>query len=159
MCRHKAGWAESWQWPKFQMFRTSFWISNWNVGNAPVYEHDYCRPKFRFPSTRISFAVHTLYRYVIIPNNNILCSHPKKSWKWVANVNQCCWRSNKEEESGKTGLMMYKKLWNWGGVVFGKFVSTVWLPAKEEKEEQWGNGLQNGGYNLRTGLSNFTDNN
>ena len=40
VCRHKAGWAETWQWPKFQMFRTSFWISNWNVGNAPVYEHD-----------------------------------------------------------------------------------------------------------------------
>ena len=56
--------------------------------------------------------------------------------------------------------MIYKKqLWNWGGVVFGKFVSTDWLPAKEEKEEQGGNGLQNGGYNLRTGLSNFTDNN
>ena len=55
--------------------------------------------------------------------------------------------------------MIYKKkLWNWGGVVFGKFVSTDWLPAKEEKEEQGGNGLQNGGYNLRTGLSNFTDN-
>ena len=50
------------------------------MGNAPVYEHDYCRPKFRFPSTRISFAVHTLYRYVIIPNNNIAV-FPKKILK------------------------------------------------------------------------------
>ena len=40
-----------------------------------------CRPKFRFPSTRISFAVHTLYRYVIIPNNNILRSHLNKIMK------------------------------------------------------------------------------
>ena len=40
-----------------------------------------CRPKFRFPSTRISFAVHTLYRYVIIPNNNILRSHLNKILK------------------------------------------------------------------------------
>ena len=43
-------------------------------------------------------------------------------------------------------------------MVFWKFVSTVWLPAKEEKEEQGGYGLQNSVYNLRTGLSNFKDN-
>ena len=110
MCRHKAGWAETWQWPKFQMFRTSFWISNWNVDNAPVYEHDYCRPKFRFPSTRISFAVHTLHRYVIIPNNNILRSHLKRSWKWVADKCQPVWLKKQQGwRVRKSGWMIYKK--------------------------------------------------
>ena len=55
--------------------------------------------------------------------------------------------------------MIYKKKLCCRGGVFGKFVSTDWLPAKEGKEVQRRNGLQNGEYNIKTGLSNFKENN
>ena len=55
--------------------------------------------------------------------------------------------------------MIYKKKLCCRGGVFGKFVSTDWLPTKEGKEEQKVNGLQNGGFNIKTGLSNFKENN
>ena len=69
-----------------------------------------CRPKFRFPPTRISFVVHTLYRNVIVPNNNILRSHPKKILKVGSNCQPVLLK--KQQESGKAGLMIYKKNWN-----------------------------------------------
>ena len=66
--------------------------------------------------------------------------------------------AREESLENEDGGFIKKKLCCRVGV-FGKIVSTDWLPTKEGKEEQKVNGLQNDGFNIKTGLSNFKENN
>ena len=66
--------------------------------------------------------------------------------------------AREESLENEDGGFIKKKLCCRVGV-FGKIVSTDWLPTKEGKEVQRRNGLQNGGYDIKTGLSNFKENN